>query len=154
MYLQDGGISTAAAFLALSDDEKRAVCDFLEAASVYETIEHAGNRYILVHAGIAGFDENIPLAHYEHTAFISERMDYSKRYYQDENTYIITGHTPTFYIEKDLYIKKNRKPEIYIANGHIAIDCGCVYGGRLAAYCIETGSSEYIDYMSGIKGNT
>ncbi|MCM1181022.1 MAG: hypothetical protein NC347_12245, partial [Clostridium sp.] len=66
--------------------------------------------------------------YYEYTAFIFERMDYSKRYYRDENTYIITGHTPTFYIEQDFFAKKNKKPGIYTANGHIAIDCGCVYG--------------------------
>lgn len=109
MYLQDGGISTVESFLMLSDDEKGAVYDFLGDASVYETIEYD-----------------------EHTAFIFGRMDYSKRYYQDENTYIITGHTPTFYIEDDFFAKKNKKPEIYAANGHNAIDCGCVYGGRLA----------------------
>lgn len=126
--------------------------DFLGDTSVYETIEHDGNRYILVHAGIAGFGENMPLEYYEHTAFISERMDYSKRYYQNKNTYIITGHTPTFYIEKGFFTKKNKRPEIYTANGHSAIDCGCVYGGRLAAYCIETGLSEYVDYISGIIG--
>ncbi len=149
MYLQDGGISTVETLLTISDDEKGAVYDFLRNASVYETIEHNGNRYILVHAGITGFDEQIPLEYYEHTAFIFERMDYSKRYYQNKNTYIISGHTPTFYIEKDFFTKKNKRPEIYTANGHIAIDCGCVYGGRLAAYCIETGLSEYVDYISG-----
>ena len=57
MYLQDGGISTVETFLALPDDEKRAVYDFLEDASVYETIEYDGNRYILVHEGNAEFDE-------------------------------------------------------------------------------------------------
>ena len=152
MYLQGGGIPTVESFLELSEDEKKSVYDFLGDTSVYETIEHDGKRYILVHAGIAGFDEQIPLEYYGHTAFLFERMDYSKRYYQDENTYIITGHTPTFYIEKDFFAKKNKRPEIYTANGHIAIDCGCVYGGRLAAYCIETGLSEYVDYIPGTVG--
>lgn len=29
-------------------------------------------------------------------------------------------------------------------NNWLAIDCGCVYGGKLAAYCIETGEVEYV----------
>ena len=138
---EDGGISTVESFLVLSTDEKKAVYDFLENASAYEEIELDNNRHILAHAGIAGFDENKPLESYEFTDFISERIDYSKRYFHSNNTYIITGHTPTFNIEKDF----NKKPEIYTANGHIAVDCGCVYGGRLAAYCIETGLAEYVD---------
>lgn len=64
---------------------------------------------------------------------------YSRRYYKDENTFVISGHTPTPFIRAD------RKPEILLENGHIAIDCGCVYGGRLAAYCIETGSATYVN---------
>lgn len=34
--------------------------------------------------------------------------------------------------------------KVFMKNGHIAIDCGCVYGGKLAAYCIETGEVEYV----------
>ncbi len=30
------------------------------------------------------------------------------------------------------------KYEIYHKNNHHAIDCGVVYGGRLAAYCLDT----------------
>ena len=29
--------------------------------------------------------------------------------------------------------------------GVIAIDCGCVFGGNLAAYCIETGNATYVN---------
>ena len=53
--------------------------------------------------------------------------------------YVITGHTPTMYINED------SSPKVYIGNGHIAIDCGCVYGGKLAAYCIDDGSMTYVD---------
>ena len=62
---------------------------------------------------------------------------YSKRYFKD--AYLVTGHTPT------LCITGNRNFEVYEANGHIAIDCGCVFGGRLAAYCLETGTAIYTD---------
>ena len=46
-------------------------------------------------------------------------------------------------------ILTNRDAKVFMENGHIAIDCGCVYGGRLAAYCIETGEVEYVDGATG-----
>ena len=56
----------------------------------------------------------------------------------------MTGHTPTPCIRED------GKPEVYIGNGHIAMDCGCVFGGRLAAYCFET---EEVIYAEGAKSD-
>ena len=56
----------------------------------------------------------------------------------DENTYLVTGHTPTPTIRAD------RKPEVYEDNGYIALDCGCVFGGNLAAYCLDTGEITYV----------
>ena len=37
------------------------------------------------------------------------------------------------------------RKEVYRANGHIAIDCACVAGGRLAAFCVETEGAIYVD---------
>ena len=54
----------------------------------------------------------------------------------------MTGHTPT------LVIRPDQRPEIYQKNGHIAVDCGCVFGGQLAAYCVET---EEVTYVKGQK---
>ena len=84
------------------------------------------------------FSEKKHLDEYDFLDFIYERPDYGKRYYRDDKTYVVTGHTPTF------YINSNRKTDVYQGNGHIAIDCGCVFGGKLAAYCIETGEITYV----------
>lgn len=138
-YLEDGGLTTIEAFMKLSYEEKQAVCDFLLNANVYDEVRIGDKRYILVHAGIGNFMEGVSLDEYNFLDFICERTDYKKRYYQDRNTYVITGHTPTMYINAD------SSPQVYIGNGHIAIDCGCIYGGKLAAYCIEKGSVTYVD---------
>lgn len=137
-YLEDGGFSSIETFMKLSEEEKQAVYDFLKGGNVYDDVIVGGKRYVLVHAGISGFGENKALDEYDFLDFICERTDYSRRYYQDTNTYVITGHTPTMYINVD------SSPNVYIGNGHIAIDCGCVYGGKLAAYCIDDGSITYI----------
>lgn len=134
----DGGLPTIEGFLALSEYERKEIYEFIENANVYDEIEHEGKRYILSHAGIMNFEEEKPLEEYSYDNFFEGRMDYDTRYFQDENTYIVSGHTPTVYLRKD------RKPLVFQENGHIAIDCGCVYGGNLAAFCIETGEITYV----------
>lgn len=138
-YLEDGGLITIKQFMQLSYEEKQAVCEFLGNASVYDVVKADNKKYVLVHAGISNFNEAMSLEEYDFLDFICERTNYKKRYYQDRNTYMITGHTPTMYINTD------SASEVYIGNGHIAIDCGCIYGGRLAAYCIETGAITYVE---------
>lgn len=137
-YLEDGGLVTIEAFMKLSPAEKQAVYDFLENANVYDEVIADNKRYILVHAGITNFKEEKSLDEYDVLDFICERADYSRQYFQDSNTYLITGHTPTMYINRDSSSK------VYIENGHIAIDCGCVYGGKLAAYCIDSDEVIYV----------
>lgn len=137
-WMQDGGEITARQFKKLSKDEQMDIIDFLEECLTYEIVPYKKKLYILVHAGIENFDEEKDLDEYEFWDFISGRTDYEKRYYQNENIYVVTGHTPTQLIRDD------RKPLVFEGNGHIAIDCGCVFGGQLAAYCVETGKVEYV----------
>ena len=138
-YLKDGGRVTIEQFLKLSGMERQEICSYLRNSKAFVVLEHDNEKYILVHAGISDFEESKPLEQYQFLDFIYERIDYSKRYYSNEDTFIVTGHTPTIYI--------NNSPEyaVYKGNGHIAIDCGCVFGGKLAAYCIETGQVIYVD---------
>ncbi len=139
VWLEDGGITTAKQYMRLAPKEREEICTFLENADFYHIIKDTGKTYVLVHAGIAGFKEEIPLKEYHPLELIATRTDYEKRYYEDPDTFVITGHTPTPCIRKD------QLPEGYMGNGHIAIDCGCVYGGKLAAYCIETGEIIYVE---------
>lgn len=139
MWLEDGGITTAKQYMRLPREERDTIDKWLEKAGAYETVKDGGKTYVLVHAGIAGFKEGVPLEAYDFMDFIHMRTDYDKRYYKDSHMFVITGHTPTPCIRKD------QMAMVYEGNGHIAIDCGCVYGGRLAAYCIETGKAVYVD---------
>lgn len=139
-WQHDGGLATLNEFLELAEYERNEIYFFLENANVYDEIEHEGKRYILSHAGIMNFKEEKLLEEYSYSDFFEGRMNYDTRYFQDENIYLVSGHTPTFYLRKD------RKPLVYQENGHIVIDCSCVYGGNLAAYCVET---EEITYVKG-----
>ena len=137
-WLQEGGAVTAKQFQQLSHEERADILDYLESASPYEMIEHQDKLYILVHAGIQNFDPTKELDEYHYTDFLWERMDYSRRYFPSDRIFLVTGHTPTVLIGED------KCPLVYKDNGHIAIDCGCVFGGNLAAYCIENGSITYV----------
>ncbi len=138
-WTQDGGDVTAKQFSGLSMWDKEEILMYLEDCSLYEDITVAGNRYVLVHGGLLGFSETRNLDDYDIAEVIFRSPDYAKRYYSDENTFLVTGHTPT------LLIPGHEKPEVYRENGHIAIDCGCVFGGRLAAFCLDTGDVFYVN---------
>lgn len=90
-----------------------------------------------MHAGLANFSENKPLFECRINELIFERTDYSKVYFKDK--IIVTGHTPTRNIKGNHF-----KDTIYKANNHIAIDCGCGYGGNLGVICLDNGQEFYI----------
>ena len=139
LWLQDGGQSTMEKFRGLNRAELQDILDYIAGASLYEVIEHNGKEYRLVHAGLSNFAPDKELDEYGLYDFLEERTDYSRRYYPQDNIYLVTGHTPTVCIEGW------EKPEVYRAHGHIAIDCACVAGGRLAAFCVETEEVIYVD---------
>ena len=137
-WMQDGGRVTADQFRVLPRDEQWEILDYLGDAQVYALLEDRGRQFIMVHAGLRGFKEYKALDEYDVSDFIFKRTDYNKRYYQDPGKIVVTGHTPT------LLIRPDGLPLIYQGNGQIALDCGCVFGGNLAAYCIETEETVYV----------
>ena len=138
-WMQDGGEVTCRHFRALPAERRRDILEYIEDAWLYDEVEAGRNTFILAHAGIHHFNEKKSLEAYDFTDFIFYRCDYGRRYYRDKNTYLVTGHTPTMNIRAD------KKPLVYREKGHIAIDCGCVFGGNLAAFCLETGEVTYVE---------
>lgn len=132
-----GGQETIAEFQKLSYEDKQDIMDYLEEFSLFEEVEIDGTEYVLVHAGLDNFSPEKYLDEYGLHEMIFNKPDYGTIYYPDR--YLVTGHTPTRIIEG------NERPDyIYKANHHIAIDCGCGYGGRLGAICLDTGEEYYI----------
>ena len=120
---------TISDFLALGEEDKESIIDYLSEFQAYEEVEAGGKTFILVHAGINNFDAEKDLEDYSEEDFVFAQTDYTKAYFK--NKYLITGHTPTVAINQKLMGK------VYSKNGHIAIDCGAAYGGRLAAVCLD-----------------
>lgn len=137
-WTRDGGGVTARQFRALSPEARQDILDYLSDCSLYEELEVGGDRFTLVHAGLHGFQPGKPLEEYHYSDLIFHRADYTRRYFPKWNSYLVTGHTPTMSIRED------REALVYEGYGHIAVDCGCVFGGRLAAYCLESRKAVYV----------
>lgn len=142
-WLQDGGDKTAEQFTKLGSEERQDVLEYLEDCSVYEEVSVNGREYVLVHAGINGFRPEKMMGEYGLADLILHRADYDRKYFEDK--FLITGHTPAFKIRED------GEPMVYEKNGHIAIDCGCIYGCRLAAYRLDDGKAFYVDSHQEVR---
>ena len=135
-WVSDGGEATVREFCRISQEEREMVLEYLEEFTLCEETEAGGREYVIVHAGLEPFDENKEPEDYELNECIFKSPDLDQRYYKDR--YVVTGHTPT------LALPKPYKGKVVEKNGHILTDCGCVFGGCLAVYCLDTGETVYI----------
>lgn len=140
-WMNNGGEITLKQFLALERREQDDILCYLSESQGYKKIEHDGKLYILAHAGLGNFSIDKELDEYSLDELVWDRTDYKKQYFPNEKIFLVTGHTPVQAIRDD------KLPIIFTKNNHIAIDCGCVLGGKLAAYCIETGEAFYTEAL-------
>ena len=124
LWLTDGGQTTFDGFRKLPGKDRRFLLLYPEEFFPYETVTAGGHTFFLVHGGVPWEKRNVLLSEQSVYDLVSERPDYSKRYYRD--AYLVTGHTPT------LHIGEEYRGRIFKGNGHIAVDCG-------AGFCLPLG---------------
>ncbi len=136
-WLHNGAKTTIDGFRKLDKHKRRDITESIKEFSVYEEVNVNGSEYLLVHGGMGDFYPGKTIEDCTLHDVVWSRIDYFIKYFDDK--YLVTGHTPTQYIED------NPDPGfIYRANNHIAIDCGAhLRGGRLAALCLDTGEEFY-----------
>lgn len=127
-WAADGGSETLEGFRALDGDMREGLLDYLSDFALYEEVEAGGREYVLVHAGINGFDADKSLEDYDPEDFFSAPEN--ARYYDDRT--VVVGHTPT------------KSGRIEREGNLICIDCGVKDGGALGCLCLETGEEFYI----------
>ena len=135
LWFEDGGQATADGFRNLSADEREELLDYIRDFSVYEEVTAGGRDYVLVHS-LPGDYRNAREQEYVLEEILFSRPDFRGNWKGDV-TYIV-GHTPTFKIGEE-YAGK-----IFVNDCLIDIDCGCVAGYNLCAYCLETGEAFYV----------
>ena len=134
-WVADGGQSTLDSFRTLDDEMKEGIIDYLTDMTIYEEAEVKGKKYLLVHAGIAGFKKGIDLEDLKPKAFFSEPLDLTRKHFDDVT--IIVGHTPTTE-------ENGGDGRIFYGNGSISIDCGEGRGGTIGCLRLDDGKEFYV----------
>ena len=135
-WIRDGGQKTMEGFKELDDDMKEGVLEYLEDLSLYEEVTVKGRKYLLLHAGIAGFDAETPLEDYMPEDFLYEAADPGAVYFDD--VMLVVGHTPTYTMpEAD-------RGKIHYGESCIFLDCGAAFGEPLGCLCLENGKEIYV----------
>lgn len=135
-WIRDGGQKTMEGFKALDEDMKEGILEYLSDLSLYEEVEVKGRKYLLVHAGIADFDEDTPLEDYMPEDFIREAMDPDRKYFEDVT--VIAGHVPTY------TLPEAERGKIYRGEYGILVDCGAAFDEALGCLCLENGKEYYV----------
>ena len=138
-YQLNGGSTTISQFHKLSAAQREIVLEYLEEEFVpYDIVKlKNGNKFLLVHSGLGNFSKSKSLDEYTLEELTYMRPNYEMKYFDSDNIYIVSGHTPTLEI--------TGKPEIYKSHNNICIDCGAAFGGRLACLCLDTMEEFYIE---------
>lgn len=134
-WVADGGQSTLDAFRTLDAEMKEGILDYLSDMTLYEETEVGGKKYLLLHAGIAGFKKGIDLEDLKPEAFFAEPLDLTKKYFDDVT--VIVGHNPT---TED----NGGDGRIFYGNGSINIDCGEARGGTIGCLRLNDMKEFYV----------
>ncbi|MBD5561024.1 MAG: hypothetical protein HDQ87_11885 [Clostridia bacterium] len=129
-WMLDGGSSTLRQFRALPVDKRREILHYLENAPAVVETSVGSRKFILVHEATRGFLERPRFSDWTLRDFMRRGFDYYEPILPDERT-VVSGHKWTAEIRRD------GASEIFSFANNIAVDCGCVQGGRLGAYCLD-----------------
>lgn len=136
-WMYNGGDVTARQFMELSLQDRKFILDSIKNLPLYYEISVNGEDYVLIHGGFGEcFDVNKKLSKYKRQTLIWERLEPNEKYYP--NKHIIVGHTPT------PGLIKGCKPKILSCHNNYWIDCGCVFGYKLACLCLDTMEEYYV----------
>lgn len=130
----EGGDTTIQQFTTLSQNERSVLLDYFEEFSLYDIVEKGNHVFILSHTGNLTAGKALE----QHTVqeLTEQRADYSRRIYKNPHTFVISGHTPTLFL--------TQKAEIYHNQNNICIDCGAVFGGKLACLRLDDFAEFYV----------
>lgn len=125
-WQQNGGDITLEQIKLLPNEERESVLDYLKGFTTLEVVNVGKRIYVLAHAGFTSIDPAKDINDYsaEDVAFI--RPDYDRKVFKGKNTFVVSGHTSTFYI--------TGKSEIYHSSNNICIDCGATFWRKISVY--------------------
>lgn len=142
-WFSNGGDATVESLYKCSHEERLRILGFIKDMPRYATADVNGKHYIIVHGGYKHPIKDINPDGITLSELAWSRPYFDGEYYNDKNTYLIVGHTPTF------LLRQRREPaRIYHGKGDVIdVDCGAAYPtelGRLGCLCLDTGEEFYI----------
>ncbi|MBQ4562767.1 MAG: metallophosphoesterase [Clostridia bacterium] len=135
-YRENGGDVTLKALNDLDKDTVLDILDYLRDCPLYETVTAGNKDFILVHAGLEGFDKNKKLCDYTADELLWAWPKYDDEYFKDITT--VFGHTPTIYYDRE------SKGKILYRPTWIDIDVGTSYGYGTAMLRLDDLKEFYI----------
>ena len=130
-----GGEATATGFRSHSRETQQRMIDYIESFRIYEELKVENRKYHLSHT-LPEYNSKCNIHDVTFHEFVWGEPDYNVCY--DPDITFITGHTPTALIDSA------SADSVWRGNGHIAIDCGAAFGGKLACICLETMEEYYV----------
>ena len=121
-------VMTLEGFRALDGEMREGMIDYLSEFSLFEEVKAGGKQFLLVHAGVCGYDEEKDLDDYAPEDFFTAPACENYKGYDA----VIVGHVPT------------ASGRIEREGNIVRIDCGKKDGGALACLCLETGEEFYV----------
>jgi len=125
----------------LMEFERTKLLSYIRSRPYYKTVAVNGKRYFLSHSGLA---VSVPFKYQSLHDLIWSRSNFYERQALKRHICIF-GHTPSFHIRNSDDYSVWFDP---IYNDKVCIDCGCVYGGALAAIRLDDGE---VFYSQNIK---
>jgi serine/threonine protein phosphatase 1 len=122
----------------LPDAEQQAILAYLDRCPYYETVTVEGKPYFLSHSGL---NAALPLDRQTPDDFVWSRDDFYAKPALTTH-FCLFGHTPTLALHGLAY-----SCAVWLDTEHndkMCIDCGCVYGGALAALRLDDGEVFYV----------
>lgn len=135
-WQQNGGTVTIKQFSELDKDTRFDLIDYLEEFEAYATVDTPSGCFVLVHSGLGNFKPQKKLSDYSLSELCFMRPDYDRQLFEDNSIFIVSGHTPTKLV--------SGKNEIFKSHNNINIDCGAVFGGRLACLRLDDMKEFYV----------
>jgi len=127
--------------------QKAALLHWVKTRPYFIDVTVNERAFLLVHAAI---NASLPINNQSEDYMLWERDGFIENPALETHT-IIFGHTPTPYFNADkldcsVWFDKKH-------NDKICIDCGCVFGGALAAYRLDDGEVFYLKSNRGKDAN-
>ena len=135
-WYSEGGGSTMDGFMSLSPKDRLDAVEYLREFSLYEIIDVGDRTFVMIHAGLGGYYPGKKLSQYSAEELISSRCDPTIRYFEDDQVFLVTGHTPTPTIIGE--------PKILRSGNNFLIDCGDCFAGRLACLRLDDLEEFYV----------